>query len=61
MRGRWGYSGGMEETAPLTLIDYWPLFALAALAIFAMIVVARGLKRPADDTGNKPSNNGSSF
>ncbi len=51
----------MEETAPLTLIDYWPLFALAALAIFAIIVVARGLKRPADDTGNKPSNNGSSF
>lgn len=55
------YNGVMEPTAPLTLIDYWPLFALGALALFAIIVVFRGLRRPANDTKNRARGGGSTF
>ncbi|WP_166486108.1 hypothetical protein [Jannaschia sp. CCS1] len=43
----------MEPTNPLTLLDYWPLFALGALALLAVVVVFRGIRRPPDGSKNK--------
>lgn len=51
----------MTDPTPLTLIDYWPIFALGALALVAVIGVFRGMRRPADDSKNRANGGGSSF
>jgi hypothetical protein len=51
----------MQTTDELTLLDAWPLFALGALAIFAVIVVFRGLRKPPDDSDNSASGGGAGF
>lgn len=43
------------------LSDNWPLYLLGAMALFAVIIVFRGLKRPADDSNNSSSGGGSNF
>lgn len=51
----------MQNPDDFTLLDAWPLFALAALALFAFIVVFRGMGRPPDSSQNKSSGGGSHF
>lgn len=51
----------MEPENTRTLLDYWPFFVLGALAIFAIVGVARGLKLPADNSKNQSSGGGSDF
>lgn len=51
----------MTDDETLTLLDAWPLLALLALAIFAIVVVVRGLGRKADDSHNRSNGGGSSF
>ena len=43
----------METAEPLTLLDYWPLGALALILVFVVVGVARGLRRPPDGSKNK--------
>lgn len=45
----------MEPAHDLTLLDYWPIGALALVLVFVVIGVARGLRRPADGSKNKPN------
>lgn len=59
--GQFGYKLGMEPENARTLIDYWPVFVLVALAIVAIIGVTRGLKRPGDGSKNKSGGGGSDF
>lgn len=50
---------GSDDT--LTLLDYWPFFGVGALALFAVIVVFRGLRRRGDSSGNTSGGGGSHY
>lgn len=58
---RGGKNAPMEPETTRTIFDYWPLFALGVLALFAIVGVTRGLKRPADSSKNNPGGGGSNF
>lgn len=51
----------MNNAETMTLLDFWPIFALAALAIFAIVVVFRGLRRRPDSSKNRSGGGGSTF
>ena len=51
----------MTDDETLTFFDAWPVLALLALAILAIVVVVRGLGREADDSHSRSDGGGSDF
>ncbi|GAA5069959.1 hypothetical protein N0B44_00215 [Roseibacterium beibuensis] len=51
----------MRDAAELTFWDFWPFYVIGAMAIFAVIVVFRGLNRRPDSSDNSAAGGGSDF